>query len=264
MSDFSNMRLGKQAAFFHPFTPKFSHLMASAALPPPPMSVDYTKRIAFDGWPMFDNDTIGDCTVAAVGHLIELYTSYTKPKPIIMSNAEVIDVYSAVSGYNPDDPSTDNGAVEQTVLTYWMNHGVKIGSHTDRIAGFAKVNPMNPTELKYATWWFGGLYIGLAMPLSWQTATAWNMPSNLDGNNAPGSWGGHAVPVVAYNSNYLTVVTWGMLMHMDWEAYQTYCDESWAVINADFVNSQGVTPAHFDWPYLLAGMQHIREGIPVG
>ncbi len=265
MTDFSQMRLGKQTATFHSFVPKFSNLirpMAEMPLPPTPQEVDYTQRVS--NWPMFDNDKIGDCTIASAAHLIQLYTSYTKPSPIIVPQTEINNVYSTVGGWNPADPATDCGAVEYTVLNYWLNTGINTGSYIDKIAGFARVNPMNPTELKYSIWWFGGLYIGVNLPAVWQTTLNWSMPANTTGPNAPGSWGGHAIPVVAYNPEYITVVSWGMLVQMDWQAYQTYCDEAWAVISPDFINQQGYTPAHFDWPYLLAGMQHIREGIPVG
>lgn len=264
MPEISKMRLGKKAPTFHPFTPKLSNLihpMASSPLPPEPTAVNYTEKIGISNWPMFKNDVIGDCTIASVAHLIQLYTSYTKPSPLIVSQQEIELVYSAVSGWNPNDPSTDNGAVEIDVLNYWANTGICVGDHFDKIAGYARVNPHNPAELRYAVWWFGGLYIGVSMPACWQdTPNDWKMPHNLMGANAPGTWGGHAVPVVAYNEDYLTVVSWGSLVKMDWRSYHTYCDEAWAVISPDFVNQQGVTPAHFDWAYLLAGMQHIREG----
>lgn len=264
MLDFTKIPLGKKAAAFHPFAPKLANLihpMAAAPLPPAPPAVDYTQNISPDAWPMYDNDKIGDCTVAAAAHLIQLYTSYTKPNTLLVSQDEVNHVYSEVSGWNPNDPSTDNGAVEANVLNFWMNTGINLAGNLDKIAGYARVNVNNLTELKYAVWWFGGLYIGVGLPAAWQQSPYnWTMPSNLSGANAPGSWGGHAVPVVAYNQDYLTLISWGAVVHMDWQAYQTYADEAWAVISPDFINQQGVTPAHFDWPFLLSSMNRMREG----
>lgn len=163
--------------------------MLPGAMPPPPQSVDYTTRVT--SWPMFDNDTLGNCTVAAIGHLIQLYSSYTKPAPLVMSNANIINTYSDVGGYVSGDSSTDNGAVEQDVLNYWMNHGVPVNDIVNKITGFAKINVAKKTELQYALYWFGGAYIGIDLPLAWQSTSNWEMPSNLMGANAPGSWGGH-------------------------------------------------------------------------
>jgi hypothetical protein len=204
--------------------------------------VNYTARVS--DWPMMDNDKIGDCAIATVGHLIQLYTSYTKKTPIVMNDEEIIHMYSAVSGYNPNNPASDQGCVISSVLNYWINNGVQIGGYSDKISLL----------------WFGGVYIGINMPLAWQSADSWTLPSNTHGNNAPGSWGGHAVPIVAYDHTGVTVITWGEKMVMTWDALAVYCDEAWAVISADFINQQGLTPANFDWTYLLAAMSHIRAG----
>jgi hypothetical protein len=268
MPDFSKMRLGKKAPYFHPFTPRFAsliHNMSSAVpLPPPPDAIDYTIRVDATpgGWPMMKNDEIGDCAIATIGHLIQLYTSWTKPTPTIISDEGIVTIYSYVSGYQPDNPNTDQGCIIADVLHFWANTGININGYLDKIAGYAKlkVDTAHYNELKYAMWWFGGVYIGVNLPKVWQsTETTWAMPADLSGDNAPGTWGGHAIPVVAYDPDGITVVTWGQEVKMDWRAYATYCDEAWAVISPDFVNQQGVTPANFDWPYLLAAMQHIRE-----
>jgi hypothetical protein len=254
------MKVGKKKAFFHPNSPKMASLMLPGVMPPPPQSVDYTTRVT--SWPMFDNDTLGNCTVAAIGHLIQLYSSYTKPAPLVMSNANIINTYSDVGGYVSGDSSTDNGAVEQDVLNYWMNHGVPVNDIVNKITGFAKINVAKKTELQYALYWFGGAYIGIDLPLAWQSTSNWEMPSNLMGANAPGSWGGHAIPVVAYDQDYLTVITWGEKVQLSWAAYESFVDESWAVVDALWANQQGKCPANnFDWSQLLADMSLIQQGV---
>ena len=61
----------------------------------------------------------------------------------------------------------------------------------------------------------------------------------------PGSWGGHAVNVVAYDDRTLTVVTWGRLQEMTWAFWERYVDESYAIISPDFLDA-GKAPNGFD------------------
>ena len=59
-------------------------------------------------------------------------------------------------------------------------------------------SPVHDHELvQTAAWLFGGLYIGLQMPLSAQKQVIWDWTGSLAGPARPGSWGGHAVDVVA-------------------------------------------------------------------
>ena len=77
----------------------------------------------------------------------------------------------------------------------------------------------------------------------------WDWTGSLDGPDAPGSWGGHAVNVVAYDDAGLTVVTWGALQRLTWAFWQRYCDEAWAIISPDFL-AGGRSPQGFDLPAL--------------
>ena len=43
------------------------------------------------------------------------------------------------------------------------------------------------------------------------------MSGSLSGDDAPGSWGGHAVDVVGYDDAGLTVVSWGALLRASWD-----------------------------------------------
>ena len=44
-----------------------------AALPTPPDRIDVTANVG--EWPMYANDTRGDCTTAAAAHMIEAWTA---------------------------------------------------------------------------------------------------------------------------------------------------------------------------------------------
>jgi hypothetical protein len=148
------------------------------------------------------------------------------------------------------DPATgEEGAVELDVLRDWRSHGV--GRH--RIAGFARVPVYDHRLLRTAAWLFGGLYIGLQLPLSAQRHGTWDWGGALTGPDRPGSWGGHAVDVVGYSPGSLTVVTWGRLQDMTWAFWDRYCDEAYCILSRDFLDGDRA-PNGFDVEALRADL----------
>jgi len=251
MPDHSARRLGKQPARHDPRTLQFAKYFNTGALPAPPAHEDWTKPVR--NWPMMGNDTIGDCTCAAAGHLIEDWTANVGD-PVIPPDNSIIQAYSAITGYNPVTHANDNGAAELDVLNFWRRTG--IDNH--KIQAFVALEPQNTDHIRDAVLLFGGVYIGLALPLSAQTQTIWTVPpGGPTGQGAPGSWGGHAVPVVGYDNRTLTCVTWGKLKKMTWSFWQTYCDEAYAVLSPDWINSKNFAPNNFDLATLQADLQQV-------
>ncbi len=75
----------------------------------------------------------------------------------------------------------------------------------------------------------------------------WSVPPGGPvGDGAPGSWGGHCAPIIAYSPHSLTCVTWGGLTRMTWEFFATYCDEGYAVLSQDWLYAEKVAPNGFD------------------
>jgi hypothetical protein len=249
MIDHSNMKLGKTAAVHDPRTLQLTNYLKPAVLPPPPPQKDWSQKVA--SWPMMMNNTIGDCTIAAVGHCIEEWTTDVG-KPVVLPDATIVAAYSAVSGYNPKTGQHDVGANEIKVLNYWRQKG--IGGHT--IRAYVALEPGNLDHIRDAVFIFGNCYIGLALPKSAQTQAIWSVPpGGATGQGAPGSWGGHAVPVVAYDPRGLTVVTWGALKRMTWSFWSAYCDEAYALLSDDFLTADK-TPGGID---LAALQQDLKQ-----
>jgi hypothetical protein len=252
MINLSNMKLGKHPARHDPRTLQLANYLRPEALSTIPPTIDWTSKVT-QGWPMMRNDTLGDCTCAAAGHLIEEWTA-NATQIQIPSDADIIQAYSAITGYNPEDPSTDRGAVETDVLNYWRKTG--IAGH--RIDAYATLEPGNHDHVRAATYIFGGCYIGVALPSSAQTQQVWAVPpGGPHGRGAPGSWGGHAVPVVAYDAVGLMVVTWGALKRMTWSFWDAYCDEAYVIISEDWLTSADRTPTGFDMAALQQDLQEV-------
>lgn len=251
MINLSKMKLGKAAPRHDPRTLQLTNYLLEEALPPPPVSVNWGGKVPT--WPMMRNDTVGDCTCAAAGHLIEEWTANATSE-VTLSDDIIISAYSAITGYDPQTGENDNGAVELDVLNYWRNTG--IGNR--KIEAFVALEPRNVDHVRVAVNLFGGCYIGLALPISAQRQRIWAVPpGGPSGQGAPGSWGGHAVPVVAYDLRGLTCVTWGSLKRMTWEFWKAYCDEAYALLSPDWLTAQNTNPAGIDLTTLQQDLQQV-------
>jgi hypothetical protein len=215
-------------------------------LPPPPETLDLTQGVP--AWPMYANDRVGDCTTAAAGHMIEAWTRAASGQAVEISEQSVLTAFEAVKVVDPR--TGEEGAIELDVLKYWRKVG--IGQHS--IGAFAAVPVHNPTLIRTGAWLFGGLYIGLSLPLSAQAQTVWDWDGSWSGDAKPGSWGGHAVDVARYGADGVTVVTWGRLQLMTWSFWEHYCDEAYCIISSDFLRGS-VSPDGFDLATLNADLQ---------
>jgi len=188
-------------------------------------------------WPMYLNDSLGDCTCAEVGHAEQLWSTMNGAEVTVPDQA-VETLYEQVSGYDPETGDDDNGAAILDVMKAWKATGC--GGH--KIGAFAQVDINHDSLLRAAIWLFGGVSVGLQLPLELQakvdsTAT-WHRPALLHGANAPGSWGGHCVLVCDYDTEGLVCVTWGRVQRMSWAFWHAYGDEAWAAIPAEWFTAK--------------------------
>jgi hypothetical protein len=104
-------------------------------------------------------------------------------------------------------------------------------------------------DLRLSIQWFGGVYLGIAMPLIVQTmGDTWDVDPQADPKlSNPGTWGGHAVCALAYDQQYFTIVTWGKLVRVSVAFMQKYCDEAYAVASQDWLADSGVSPPGLNW-----------------
>ncbi|MGB8422164.1 hypothetical protein [Paraburkholderia sp.] len=249
MTDHSQMKLGKRAPVVDPHVPHlFQHMMAMKPSP----AVDWTKAV--DSWPMLANDQVGDCTCAAVYHQIQCWTANNGSswKP---TDAETLALYGAITGY----PKQDTGAVEMDVLKYWHSVGVPGDNTVDKVS-FCHLFQQNLDEIRLSIEFFGGAYLGFALPLSAQTQDVWDVtPAGNTGAGAPGSWGGHAIIAVAYGPDGFTIVTWGALKKVTNAFMAAYCEEAYGVVSYEWLAKSGISPPGLDWSALMRDLAAITD-----
>jgi len=249
--DVPGMKLGKLEPKFLKGLPALG--VYTAALPPPPPEISYSGSLRQLG--AMANNVTGDCTCAACGHAIQLWTSMVSTETVV-PDAAILDMYSKVSGYVIGDPNTDNGAVASEVLLYWYKN--PLANHA--LSGFASIRPGNRTSIRDAIYLFGVCYLGIQLPLSARYTATWVLPQGqpTTGDWEPGSWGGHAVPAVDYDQNGITVISWGRLLRASWDWLDAYMDEGYGLLSKDWMTQLDNSPPGFNWAALEADMNSLR------
>jgi hypothetical protein len=241
----ATQKLGKLPVRIDVRTLALARYVDTTKLPAPPQQLDLTAGVP--DWPMYANDKIGDCTCAAAGHMIEAWSAAASGHATEITEQAVLNAFDHVK---QTDPQTgEEGAVELDVLKYWRKSG--IGGH--KIGAFARVSTVDLQLVRTGAYLFGGLYLGLALPVTAQKQAVWDWTGTLRGPARPGSWGGHAVDVVGYDDQALTIVTWGATKQMTWAFWERYVDEAYCLLSNDFLQG-GQAPNGFDLEALRADL----------
>jgi hypothetical protein len=228
--------------------------IATATRHYPPVSVDWGSRVL--SWPMYLNDSLGDCVIAEIGHQIESASFDADGTAMLVTDQDILAGYEAVGGYVPGDPATDNGCVIQDALAYWRSTG--IGGH--KCVAFASADLGNQAELMQGVAAFGSLDIGISVSQGDMDAFESGRP--WDTSYSAGSvLGGHAVEVVAYDQDGGLVVTWGQLQRFTWDWFRQAADEAWIVILPEWWEQRAVSPSGFSM-HRLGVRLHELTGAP--
>lgn len=208
-------------------------------LPVPSVSRNWSGLVK--EWPVMLNDNIGCCAIAGQGHAIQEWTCINK-KGCVPTDQDILTGYSAVSGYIPGQPDTDNGCVLLDALNYWRKVG--IGGH--KILAYVGLEVGNAMELKLAVDLFGNAYTGVQLPNTAKQQKTWYVPQGgARGDGEPGSWGGHLILVTGYDQSGLDFISWGQVMRMTWAFWHTYSDENYGLLSHDWIGQGGTSPSKF-------------------
>jgi hypothetical protein len=256
--DHSKMRLGRKAIKTDSRTLALGDYL-TPALKPPPAKCDWTKGITSWGMmlngpeptePQFPNG-LGDCTIAGAAHAIQVWTANNGPM-VTVPDSSILNYYEQWDGYVAGEPNTDNGGVELDVLNDWQKNGFA----GNPLLAFADPKAANLTEVRQAIALFGGVYIGMSLPVTAQTQEVWDVDPSGGAKAKPGSWGGHCVFVPKYDQKGFTCITWGQLKTMTVAFWNKYCDEAHALLSPAWIAAKGA-PSGFNLAQLQADLKAI-------
>jgi hypothetical protein len=222
--------------------------------PAPVVSNDYVAAVLKQspgGFGVMLNNSIGNCVCADSGHQVMIHTA-NAGTIIIPTDNDILALYEAVGGYNPADPSTDQGCDETAMCQYMESTGLC----GQKSAGTAMVDPARIVHLKWSAQLFGACRLGITVTDDMMTAFGTGQPWTTYSGNVDG---GHDVPIVKYDSEYAYVITWGQLQAVAWSlvADPKFLQESHAEVFPDFISAGGTAPNGFDLQALLADLQEV-------
>jgi hypothetical protein len=192
---------------------------------------------------MWGNDKYGCCTCATEATLLAGATHAATGTALIVTEAAVLWAYSAITGFRADDPTTDRGAEEPSVIDYMTRYG--LDGHP--IEAHAYVEPHNAELLKQAVWIFGGVAIDLALPLGIDAQTdagQWWLSGEPVGDLAPGADGYHEAALMGVTADSYIVRTWGTRVSVSPEWFTAYCTGAWALRRREFLRASGLVAAN--------------------
>jgi hypothetical protein len=214
----------------------------AAVLPTSWPKPNFGEGTLFRNWLMLGNDEVGDCVIASRAHLTMLDTRVgAAQKAAPFTTASAISEYSAVGGYVPGDPSTDNGLDMRVMCAYQKNTGLKDAAGVrHKIGAYLALTPGNTLQMIQATWLFGGFGLGFQVPQS--AVDQFNAGSGIwtdvgDTNIV----GGHEVCGVGTMDwhSKLTIVTWAVRWQMTFGFISAYNDEAWAWVPPEILSAGG-------------------------
>lgn len=254
------LKLGKLPARPDAVKLKFRDYLDRTALPPLPTG-DFGHDTLVTNWGMLGNDKYGDCVWAGGGHeemlwLRESGATEAEVEALITESAALKN-YSVVTGFNPDDPSTDQGTDMAKAASYRRKTGyVDAKGNHHKIAAYVDLDPGNITELWYAAYLFDGVGIGINFPAQWMDAFSKGPGGLWDHVTRPKIEGGHYITGVARHGN-LNIVTWADdHPRLTPRGYAQFNDETFAYATEDKL-ANGVDENGFNWTQLRADLSDL-------
>jgi hypothetical protein len=243
-------RFGKHPAKHDYRTLRFKDYLTSESAAPPP-AYNALNRV-YDNlktsnpaalFPMDGNDTLGDCTIAALAHAITTYGGLISNQASVMPKDQVIKLYMKLTG------GLDSGLAELDVLNYWRKHKV----FGDRILAYVKVDPKNHTHIAQAIQLFGGVYLGFQV----QANCVHEFDARKPWTPGPLTSDGHAVFAVGYDPSNVTVLSWGNTQLGTWGWWDECVDEAYAIVPPEAKDTK-FAPG-FNFKQLMADLKSVAD-----
>lgn len=249
------LKFGKTPARPEAMKFKFANYALSSKLPKPPKNFGHEAAVGKD-WGMMANDKWGCCVLAGAAHESMLWTRMSQNCiDATFTDANVLAAYSEITGFNPNDPNTDQGTDMKEAASYRRKTGITDSKgNVHKVAAYLSVAPGNLTEHYQALYLFGAVGIGIECPSNvidqFDAGKPWSVTKGTKIE------GGHYIPTVAKRT-HLECVTWGRIQGMTTGFFGKYNDESVAYLSEEMLDNRK-SPEGFDYDALLADLNSLK------
>jgi len=258
-------KLGKQSATVDSRDLKFSEVIDTSSLPKVPTTFKgYSKDFpaGYPGYGMLGNgpeddnsiprsdsaaiNGAGDCAWAGPGHetmILNKNAARTVPQ---FTSYNILQQYSAYSGYNLVTGENDNGSNVRDVLNWRQTKGLLDTSGTaHKIGIFVSLAVGNFTELRQALYFFDVVGMGINFPTS--AMSQFNNGQMWKPVTGSSIEGGHYIPIVEHSVvDEWICITWARPQIMNNNFISKYCDEVWAYLTTErYSTVTGDSPEHY-------------------
>jgi hypothetical protein len=249
-----NFKLGLNHKPIRLTTPALSDFTTPAATWPPVKPWGWENALPASQLAMLGNDKYGDCVPVAALHYAQNETANTG-NPLTPTTDQALSLYTALTGWDPNDPATDQGTDPETLLAYWKSTGIPINNAggkevLHKITGWATLDITSWAQLRYAAYTFGGLFLAINCPQS-------ALDNTKDWNYVPGSpnVGGHGINMTGQGSLGCKINSWGLSIPATQEFLRQKLVSAFAVITPQWLNQQGKSPSGLDLNGLTTAMK---------
>ena len=227
----NQLKLGKLPAVKNSVSLRFRDYLSLAKLPVAPLQ---SGDIGLADSNLFGNDKYGDCVCAGAGHET-LYWNRKAGKTVEISEENVLNMYSLITGFNPAKPDTDQGTSVPAAAKWRKKVGLSDSSAVKhKVLAYVSLSPGNAEEIKQAISLFGVCGIGWELPQSAldqaeEGKSSWSVVSG-----SPIA-GGHYTAAIAYDPAGIHIISWGKVFLVPWAFVSKYMDEGIVYLSEEFL-----------------------------
>ena len=222
----------------------------------PPAPAVFGRYAQIDQWDMLANDRYGDCVIAGAAHETMLWNA-EQGRIAPFTDQCVLATYSAITGFDPNDPSTDQGTDYEEAAKYRRQTGITdAAGKVHGIDAYLDV-AKDPAHLAEAIWLFGAAGICLAFPDyamdQFNRGQPWDV---VPGQPEPTE--GHYVCGVGRNAGgNIVAVTWGQLQVITPAFLTKYMQAGIGYVSLERLNEKGISLDGFDQEALEADLEDL-------
>lgn len=254
-------KLGKKPAVPGAMKFKLADYVNKSVLPSVPWNFGFDYTVNDDKgdgqpWGMLGNDQYGCCVEAGAAHETMLWNAEAGVT-VTFDATSVLADYSAATGFNPNDPNTDNGTDMVAYASYRRKTGIQDSTgNRHKVAAYLAIKPKDLEEHLLAAYLFGAVGLGIECP----SDIFQQFDANEGWHYVPGLnlVGGHYVPFLAHRKGMLRVATWGREQFMKPGFFEHYNDESVVYLSTEMFSTKkfknGTDINGFDLEHLQADL----------